>query len=206
MYIPRHFLEEDPDRLFALMESHGFATLVTVEDGVPFATHLPLLVARGEGGQARLIGHMARANPQWRGFSEEREVLAIFHGPHAYVSPRHYVTEPNVPTWSYAVVHAYGLPRLIEEPAEVLRIMEATGEKYEAGAERPWRPSSVEAHVHKLMPGTVGFELRALRLEGKFKLGQNRKPEDRKSSLEALERSPHAGDRELAALMRSRGE
>ncbi len=206
MYIPRPFLEEDPERLLELMERHAFATLVTVEEGVPFATHLPLLVERGErGAPARLLGHMARANPQWRGFSEAQEVLAIFHGPHAYVSPRWYVNALNVPTWSYAVVHAYGTPHLIEEPSEVLRILRDSTAKFEAGAPQPWRPEDVGDYAHKLLPGLVAFELRLTRVEGKFKLGQNRKPEDRQSSLEALEKSPLAGDRELAALMRERG-
>jgi transcriptional regulator len=206
MYIPRHFLEEDPEQLLALMERHSFATLVTVEDGAPFATPLPLLVERGADGRpARILGHMARANPQWRGFSEAREVLAIFHGPHAYVSPRSYVSAPNVPTWNYATVHAYGMPRLIEAPAEVLRILRDSTAKFEAGAESPWRPEDVADYAHKLLPGLVAFELRLTRVEGKFKLSQNRTPEDRQSAREALERSPLPGDRELAALMRERG-
>lgn len=85
----------------------------------------------------RILGHMARANPQWRSFSEEREVLAIFHGPHAYVSPRYYVNGLNVPTWSYAVVHAYGTPRLIEEPAEALRVLQETTARFEAARSGP---------------------------------------------------------------------
>lgn len=202
MYIPRQFHEEDPERLHALMERHAFATLITTEDGVPFATHLPLLVERGE--PVRILGHMARANPQWRSFAEEREVLAIFHGPHAYVSPRYYVNGLNVPTWSYAVVHAYGTPKLIEEPAEALRILQETAARFEAGAERPWRVEDVGDYAEKLLPGLVAFELRVTRLEGKFKLGQNRQREDRLSSRDALEQSPLHGDRELAALMRER--
>jgi transcriptional regulator len=204
MYLPRHFLEEDPERLHALMEQNGFATLITSEDGVPFATHLPLLVERGAKGPGRLLGHMARANPQWRGFSEEREVLAIFHGPHAYVSPRAYVSAPNVPTWNYAVVHAYGTPRLMEEPSEVLRILQDTTARYEAGARRPWRLEEAGELARKLLPGIVAFELRLTRLEGKFKLSQNRQPEDRQGVREALEGSARPGDRELAALMRER--
>ncbi len=204
MYIPRPFLEEDPERLYALMERHGFATLITTEDGVPVASHLPLLVERGTPG--RILGHMARANPQWQGFSEEREVLAIFHGPHGYVSPRYYVGALNVPTWNYAVVHAYGTPRLIEEPAEALRILRETTARFEAGAEQPWRPEDVGDFARRLLPGLVAFELRLTRVEGKFKLSQNRAPEDRRGAMEGLEKSSFPGDRELAALMREREE
>ena len=98
MYLPRLFQEQDPERLFAFMRRYSFATLVTVEDGVPFASHLPFLVEPGaQGSQGRLLAHMARANPQWRAFSQDRDVLVIFQGPHTYVSPSWYVTEPNVP-------------------------------------------------------------------------------------------------------------
>ena len=137
MYIPRHFHETDPARLFALMEQHRFALLVTSEGGVPVATHLPLLVERDAARGDRLVGHMARANPQWRAFSEEREVLAIFEGPHAYVSPSWYAEQPSVPTWNFAAVHAYGRPRVLEDPAEVLRVLRASVDTFEAGFERP---------------------------------------------------------------------
>ncbi|MFL5346712.1 MAG: FMN-binding negative transcriptional regulator [Hyalangium sp.] len=97
MYLPRLFQEQDSERLFAFMRRYSFATLVTVEDGVPFASHLPFLVEPSpQGSQGRLFAHMARPNPQWRAFSQDRDVLVIFQGPHTYVSPSWYVTEPNV--------------------------------------------------------------------------------------------------------------
>jgi transcriptional regulator len=204
MYIPRHFHEQDTEQLFSLMERFGFATLVTTEAGVPFATHVPLLAERHPVHGDRLLGHMARANPQWRAFPETREALAIFHGPHAYVSPTWYTTRPNVPTWNYAVVHAYGSPRVIEEPAEVLRILRESSAKYESGSASPWSPEQAEDHVRKLTAGIVAFELRLTRLEGKFKLSQNRTEEDRRGVLEALERSTSPDDQALAELMRSR--
>lgn len=203
MYLPRLFQEQDPERLFAFMRRHSFATLVTVEDGVPFATHLPFLVEPGsEGTQGRLLAHMARANPQWRAFSEDQDVLVIFQGPHAYVSPSWYVTQPNVPTWNYTVVHAYGRPRLIEEPEEALRILRASVDTYESGFEKPW--SMDGDHARKLLPGIAAFELRLSRVEGKFKLNQNRAPEDRRAVMERLERSEEPELRAVGALMRER--
>ncbi|KFE68313.1 FMN-binding negative transcriptional regulator [Hyalangium minutum] len=203
MYLPRSFQEQDPQRLFAFMRRHSFATLVTVEDGVPFASHLPFLVEPGsEGTQGRLLAHMARANPQWRAFSEDQDVLVIFQGPHTYVSPSWYVTQPNVPTWNYTVVHAYGQPRLIEEPEEALRILRASVDTYESGFEKPW---SMEGdYARKLLPGIAAFELRLSRVEGKFKLNQNRAPEDRRAVMERLERSEDTELRAVGALMRER--
>ncbi|HVG63712.1 MAG TPA: FMN-binding negative transcriptional regulator [Hyalangium sp.] len=205
MYLPRLFQEQDPQRLFAFMRRHSFATLVTVEDGVPFASHLPFLAEPGpEGTQGRLLAHMARANPQWRSFSQERDVLVIFQGPHTYVSPSWYVTEPNVPTWNYAVVHAYGRPRLIEDPEECLRILRQSVSTYEAGFEKPWTLEQVGDYARKLLPGIAAFELRLSRIEGKFKLNQNRAPEDRRAVMERLERSEDLEQRAVGALMRER--
>lgn len=205
MYIPRHFQEQDPERLLALMRRHSFATLVTVgEDGVPFATHLPFLVEQDASGAVRLSGHMARPNPQWRAFAQERDVLVLFQGPHAYVSPTWYATAPQVPTWNYATVHAYGRPHVLESPDVVLRVLRDSAALYESGNPAPWRPEAAEEYVRRLMAGIVAFEVHVSRLEGKFKLSQNKGEEDRRGVISALERGALPGDRELAALMRSR--
>lgn len=205
MYLPRSFQEQNPERLLAFMRRYSFATLMTVDEGVPFGSHLPLLVEPGaEGAQGRLLGHMARANPQWRAFSEDRDVLVIFQGPHTYVSPSWYVSTPNVPTWNYAVVHAYGRPRLITEPDESLRILRATVDTYESGFEKPWSVDQVGDYAQRLLPGIVAFELRLTRLEGKFKLNQNRAPEDRRAVMEHLERSEDPEQRAVGGLMRER--
>jgi transcriptional regulator len=209
MYLPRAFQEQDPERLLAFMRRHSFATLVTVEDGVPFASHLPFLVepgteSSGGGSSGRLLAHMARPNPQWRAFSQDRDVLVIFEGPHTYVSPSWYVTEPNVPTWNYAVVHAYGRPRVIEEPEESLRILRELTATYEAGFEKPWTVEQVGDYAQRLLPGIVAFELRLSRVEGKFKLNQNRAPQDRRAVMEHLERSEDPAQRAVGVLMRER--
>src|SRR5688572_28058136 len=108
MYIPEAFREDRPEALQALIREHCFGTLVSRHEGERGASHVPLLLDRDHGPHGTLLGHMARANPQWQGFREGEEVLAIFQGPHAYVSPSWYETELSVPTWNYAVVHACG--------------------------------------------------------------------------------------------------
>jgi transcriptional regulator len=198
MYIPAHFRVEDPALLLPLMERYGFATLVTVQDGSPFATHLPLLLRRSPD---RLVGHMARANPQWRGLVQQREVLALFQGPHAYVSPSWYESAPNVPTWNYAVVHAYGTARLLEDPTEVLALLGDTVTQYESGRATPWRLEDAADYTQRLLSGIVAFELRLTRLEGKFKLSQNKGAADRAGVIAALEASADPLERELARMM-----
>jgi transcriptional regulator len=207
MYIPRHFEERDAERLLSLMTRHAFAVLVTMDqDGAPFATHLPFLVERDAAGALRLLAHMALPNPQWRAFPAERDALVIFQGPHAYVSPTWYTTGSQVPTWNYATVHAYGRPSVIASRDEVLRILRDTAARYEAGNAPPWTMEQSQEYVNRLLGGIVAFELRVTRLEGKFKLSQNKGEADRKAVISALEHSPFPGDGELAALMRSREE
>jgi transcriptional regulator len=205
MYLPRMFQEQDPERLAAFMKRYSFATLVTMEEGVPFASHLPFLFEPGaEGSKGRLLAHMARANPQWQAFSQDRDVLVVFQGPHTYVSPSWYRTEPNVPTWNYAVVHAYGRPRVISEPELWLRIIRDSVTTYEAGSQKPWTVEQAAELVPRILPGTVAFEIPLSRVEGKFKLNQNRAPEDRRAVMQLLERSEDPEQRAVGALMRER--
>ncbi|MFY2557160.1 FMN-binding negative transcriptional regulator [Corallococcus terminator] len=207
MYIPHDFEEQDPERLLGFMKQHSFATLVTAGgDGRSVvATHLPFLIERTEQGHLRLLAHMARLNPQWRGFTEEREALVIFQGPHGYVSPTWYVTAPQVPTWNYATVHAHGHPRVIHEPDALLRILRDTAAHFESGNPAPWQLEDSEDYVHRLLPGIVAFELLVTRIEGVFKLSQNKGPEDRQGVINGLERGASPGNHALAALMRSLG-
>jgi len=203
MYIPRSFHEQDESQLLALMGQYGFATLVTSGNGVPFATHLPLLAERDTEGRLLLQGHVARANPQWQSFTQEREVLAIFQGPHAYISPSCY-TSPSVPTWNYAVVHAYGTPRIVEEPAKVLHSLRQLASKYEAGRDKPWSPDEAEAVVGPLLQSIVAFELAITRLEGKFKLGQNRNEQDYNGVMRFVGLGDQHGSQGLVELMKTR--
>jgi transcriptional regulator len=185
MYLPHHFREEDLARLHAAMREYGFATLVSQVDGAPFATHLPVLLDADRGEHGSIVGHVARANPQWRSL-EGQEALVLFQGPHAYVSPSWYETELNVPTWNYVAVHAYGRARLIEAPDELNTLVRRLVHIYESGQPEPWAPHLPEEFLQARLAAIVGFELEITRLEGKFKLGQNRPEQDRLSAARTL--------------------
>lgn len=202
MYTPSHFRVTDRAVLHAVMEHFSFATLVTMHDGRPIATHLPFLIDPCKGEHGTLIAHMARANEQWRDFASGAEALAIFQGQHAYVSPSWYQAHPSVPTWNYVAVHAYGIPRVIEDEARVIDVLRALVDKHEAGFDEPWRMDLPEQYLRTMLRGIVAFEMPISRLEGKFKLSQNRSPADRLRVVEALAASGDPMERELAALMR----
>jgi transcriptional regulator len=198
MYIPSSFAERDPAALRTLIADRGFATLVTSDAaGVPLGSHLPLLHVDDGSPHGRLIGHMARANPQWRQF--EREALAVFTGPHAYVSPTWYAGPDHVPTWNYAAVHAYGVAQPVGD-ARALEILEQLVAHYEP---TPWKVADLPAaKISQLVAAIVAFELPIARLEGKWKVGQNREPIDRQAAAEAL--AGQGGEAaEVAALMRA---
>jgi transcriptional regulator len=201
MYIPSHFRVDDPARLAEFIQRHSFATLVTFDGGAPFASHLPMLLHRDAGPHGTLISHMARANPQWQQFASGGEALAIFHGPHTYISPTWYVTGPAVPTWNYASVHAYGVPKIIEEHDRIVEILRELVVTYESAFERPWPGDLPEEYRDKMIRGIVAFEIPVTRIEGKFKLNQNRPAEDVEGVIDHLSRSDDADDRAVARLM-----
>jgi transcriptional regulator len=124
MYIPKAFHVSDRSVLDAFITHNSFATLVSTVDGTLYATHLPLIFDRTPSSPGVLLGHVARANPHWRAFDGHQEALAIFHGPHAYISPSWYATSPAVPTWNYAVVHAYGVPHVVEDDAWLAHLVD----------------------------------------------------------------------------------
>jgi transcriptional regulator len=204
VYIPKWFRETDQAALHDLMRANSFATLISQHDGAPYASHMPMLLQADAGPHGTLVGHMARANPQWRDFAPEQEVLTIFQGPHAYVSPSWYETELSVPTWNYAVVHAYGTPRVIEDHAELYDILKATVQMYEAPFEQPWPFDLPEDFVDKMMRAIVGFAIPITRLEGKYKLSQNRPLADQQRVVEALYQQGDELSTGTAALMRPR--
>jgi transcriptional regulator len=141
MYLPKLYEVTDPAVIEAFIHTHDFAILVNADaEGVPVATHLPLELVVNEAGERVLYGHFARPNPQWRTLRPEQTVLAIFQGPHAYISPRWY-DHPNVPTWNYLTVHAYGKPRLMEDSDEVFGLLKRLVDRYEAhsGAMPPYQ-------------------------------------------------------------------
>lgn len=183
MFIPAAFRVEDCEKLFAFMERYSFATLVSIWQGAPFASHVPLVVDRDKG---LLLGHLARGNPHCEAFAGP-ETLAVFMGPHAYVSPSWYATDPAVPAWNYAVVHVYGMPRLLS-PDRTREVVDLTVHKYESGRQSPWPNDLPEEFRQRLLAGVVGFEMPITRIEGKYKLGQNRSSADQEGLLQGLRR------------------
>ncbi|HEY2628174.1 MAG TPA: FMN-binding negative transcriptional regulator [Usitatibacter sp.] len=197
LYVPAHFRVEEKAELVDFMRHNAFATLISAGDAGLHASHVPLLVDV-HGSKVVLRGHVARANTQWEALEGAKNVVAIFHGPHAYVSPTWYVTQPSVPTWNYAAVHAAGKARLTDE-AELHEIISELSAKYEAGNNPPWRLSEQPAaYVSSMLAAIVGFEIEVERLDGKFKLSQNR-PVEIPRVVERLEAS---GEKALAQLMR----
>ena len=199
LYVPPHFRVDDANALFALIESHAFGTLVTAGPSGLHVSHIPFLPERALDGKLRLLGHVARANAQSAALEGAEHLMAIFQGPHAYVSPGWYQQHPSVPTWNYAVVHAHGRARLMDE-AELHDLVIRLSDTYEAGREKPWRAAALPSDfANAMLKAIVGFEIEVERLEGKFKLSQNR-PAEIPRVIAALE---GAGEAELAALMRS---
>ncbi len=206
MYIPPAFREDDLAALHALMRSESFGAMVTQQDGVPIATHLPLLLESERGAYGTLLGHMARANPQWRGFDGAQEALVIFQGPHAYITPSWYEPGLNVPTWNYAAVHAYGRPRVIEDQAALIALLHASVQTYESGFAQPWNLDLPDDVLQSKLKGIVGFEMEITRLEGKFKLSQNRSEAEQARVADELQASQDTLGARVGELMSRRAE
>jgi len=204
MYIPAAFRVEDPGKLAAFVQRHSFATLVTHDGTAPFASHVPMLLRAG-GEHGTLVSHLARANPQWQHFASGQEALAIFHGPHSYISPSWYETAPAVPTWNYAAVHAYGVPSIISDREQVGALLGDLITTYEASFAQPWPGELPEDYREKMMNGIVAFEMPIRRIEGKFKLGQNRPAADVQGVHAALSQAGDAESRAVAELMAAEG-
>jgi transcriptional regulator len=205
MYTPKTFAEDDSTKLHALMQEYNFAILVTAQpDGLPVATHLPFLLDAERGTYGTLLCHMARANPQWLSLDSAHDVLVIFQGPHAYVSPSWYEEALSVPTWNYAVMHAYGKARIIENTTELYTMLQALVQKSEAQFEKPWQFQLPDSFVQQKMRGTVGIEIEITRLEGKFKLSQNRPASDQERVAATLHNSSDELSVGVAELMEKR--
>jgi len=203
MYIPKHF-EGSENAGRQIMQAHSWALLTTVgEDGAPFATHLSLLWQDDGSPHGSLIGHMARANPHWKLFARPAQSLALFWGPHAYVSPTWYTPGVKVPTWNYVTVHAYGRPQAIEEAAGAIEVLGKLALAYEGDGAEAWSldrlpPGNAEAQAR----GIVAFRMPLERVETKLKLSQNRDLADRHQVIDRLAASDRQDSQETAAWMK----
>jgi transcriptional regulator len=200
MYIPTSFSQSDLPTLHAAIERYSFATLISLSGGLT-ASHLPLLVDRDAGRYGTLIGHMARANLQWLS-AAQHQVLAIFHGPHAYISPRWYDAPLVVPTWNYVAVHAYGQLELIDAPDQTILVLRQMVDHFESSLPEPWQLDEPAEFVDRLAAQIVAFRIPIDRLEGKWKLSQNQSVDRRERVMEALACQEDENSREIAAFMR----
>ncbi len=202
MYVPAHFDESDPGKLHDFIEQNSFGLLVSQVGGVPFATHLPFLLDRAAGQHGTLIGHMARANPHWKELGAQT-ALAVFSGPHAYISPTWYEAANVVPTWNYAAVHAIGPVERIEDHETLLQIVQQSVKVYETTMPRPWTLDTSGSFVDRLLAQIVGFRIVIEKIEGKFKLNQNHPVERREKVIRALYERGDRDSQAIAAMMQT---
>lgn len=211
VYLPAHFEDHDLAGMHALIGARPLATLVTSgPDGIA-ANHIPLLLDLARGEHGTLIGHVARANDLWREGFHVGESLAIFHGPDAYISPNWYPTKQEthevVPTWNYAVVHAYGELVVHDDPKWVRGVVGRLTKAMESTQPVPWKMADAPpAFTAAMLVNIVGIELPITRLVGKMKASQNRSEADRNGVIDALQESDSAGSREMARLVHDAGE
>ena len=198
MYSPPYNQLKDRAEILDFMRSNNFAVVVTATGGEPRASHLPVLVEERSGALV-IVAHMAKSNPQWEAFFDD-EVLVVFHGAHAYVSPRWYAEKERVPTWNYAAVHAYGKVRAFHDAGA----KRAAVAKLVAHHDPQWLPDFEklsEGYMAGMLEGIVAFEIPVDRIETRWKLSQNRGRQEMELIAAALKKSPFAAERELVPLM-----
>jgi transcriptional regulator len=205
MYTPRSFKVEDLKTIHPFIKEHSFATIVSVNEGCPSATHLPFLLDTRRGEFGTLRAHMARANPLWKSWTPDTEVLVIFTGAHAYISPGWYETQTTVPTWNYAAIHVYGTPTLLPNTEALQALVTEQVALYEAKEDSSWDQSLMADIMETELQAIVGFEIPISRIEGKFKFNQNRSQADQEGVVAALERSGCPFKRTTGAFMRTLG-
>jgi transcriptional regulator len=203
VYIPEFNRQEERATILAFMRANPFAILVSNVDGIPFATHLPLLIDDADD-QIVIQGHMARANAHWKSTKETEESLIIFHGPHAYISPSLYENRESVPTWNYAAVHVYGEPTLFTDEESLRATLHRMIDTFESSYMAQWSELS-EQYQSRMMKHIVGFNIRVKRLEGKFKLSQNRTKGEQARVIQSLNQSKDSNISGVAQLMQQEG-
>jgi transcriptional regulator len=207
MYVPPAFAETEVARLHEAIRASGLATLVTLAGDGLFASHVPLLLETGPAPYGTLLGHLAAANPQTKPPQPGVEALAIFLGPDAYVSPGWYKTKEEtgkvVPTWNYVAIHAYGTLELFDDAVSLRALVARLTDRHEAALPEPWSiDDAPESFVQSQLKGIVGFRLPISRLQGKWKMSQNRPPADREGVVKALSQESDPVKMAVAALIK----
>src|SRR5436189_1454543 len=205
MYQPDHFRVEDVSEMHALMRARPFAALVSAASSGLFASHLPT-VLKDEGRYGAIECHLARANPHWRDLADGGEALMIFQGAEGYITPNWYPSKAEggkvVPTWNYAVVHATGRPEVMQDKAWLLRHVTELTAQQERTEAKPWALSDApDSYIDVMLRGIVGFRFAITRLEGKWKMSQNRDTEDREGVVRGLNTRATGDDLEMAELV-----
>jgi transcriptional regulator len=209
LYLPAHFNETRTDVLRGLMRARPLCTLVTLCDSGLVANHLPVQTLDEPAPLGLIRGHIARANPLWREYRGGTQALAIFQGPQVYISPAFYPTKAKtgqvVPTWDYAVVHASGTLRFIEDAQWLRNFVAGLTETHEAPRSAPWKiDDAPAAYIEKMLTLIVGFEFSIASLAGKWKVSQNRPQADRQGVIQNLQGADDADSREIAAMLIAR--
>lgn len=198
MYTPKHFQLMNEQEAIDFMQRYSFATIVTATDNIPFATHIPFLVSKRDD-KIVLSSHFAKANPQAAEIIG-KEILVIFTEPHAYISPKHYEKETNVPTWNYIAVHAYGKATILSEGEQTANLLAQMISNYEADYLTQWN-NLPDEYKQRMMKGIVAFEIIVDDLQGKQKLSQNRTEVERENIIEALGKSGDTVEAEIGKYM-----
>jgi len=207
MYVPKHFVLDDPEKIAEVLRSYNFALLLSALEGqAPVGTHLPFLFDAARGVKGTLIGHMARANPHARDIARLAEaggeVLAIFSGPHAYISPSWFGPGDAVPTWNYVAIHVTGAPRMIDDPVAARAVVSEMAAVHESGRVNAYSVDDQdEKYIARMLRGIAVFEIPIARLEAKAKLSQNKGADNRQSMIDGLRAGGNPGDAALAKWM-----
>lgn len=202
MYIPKFNLATDRDEIVSFMQRFSFATIISIKDNVPVATHLPFLVTVRDD-KVVLTSHFAKANDQWKDL-ESGKILVIFTEPHAYISTTNYDKELNVPTWNYISVHAYGTGRLLTDATAAMEVINSTINNFEESYRQHW-DTFPDEYKSKMLNGIVAFEVEVYDLQGKKKLSQNRSESERIKIIDTLSKSPDQNELLIAHYMEDKG-
>ncbi len=201
MYIPQHYRNEDLDEIKEFLVNNSFGILINTVDNKPWATHIPLELDKAPYGKDILVGHIAKANPQWKHFSEDQEVLCIFNGPHSYISSSWYKKE-EVPTWNYIAVHIYGKLKILTEE-ETMASMHKLVEKYEQASKHPISLKNMSAKTLRQVKGVVGFQIEIRDIQATYKLSQTR-TEDHAKIISELQEQDNPDSAAIAKEMQER--
>ena len=200
MYNPKYYEVEDRSKLLEFMQTNSFGILFSHTGAEPMASHLPFILDENGGEQGLILGHMARANSQWK-HADGQQVLAIFHGAHAYVSPSWYQEEDTVPTWNYVAVHATGLFKAVEDRTAIEEIVGRITDYYESSQPQPWQADFSTPYADQMVKGIVAFEIEITQLQGKWKLNQNHPEVRRRRVANQLKTMDGDNDRQIAGLI-----